>query len=348
MFLLVCGCGLLRGVAAWADLPWIADQTGHPYEGFTIWDMILPLFVFMSGAAIPFGFGKRLDADGRPTRGFWTHLVKRFALLWVLGMALQNGLLTLDPLKIDPYRNVLQTIAILMVTTSLWWLVKSWKVRLAVPVLALAAVGVLQASCGDYTEAGSISWRLEHAWRTAVLPVGSIGLQPRGYNSFLVGALVCALVFGPAGCFSTELLRSARSERFKVAALLGIGIVLASVGWVLLPWIPSIKRMMTLSFTLQSLGYSFLLMGGCYAVVDVLKVRRGLGLFLLYGQFSLAAYVFHGLFQHPINEAGAHLTQGLAHWVGEASRDFWTAVGSAILVTGFLLLWEKRNKEGGK
>lgn len=345
MILLTCVGGIMRGIDAWwGPFDGLAAQTGHPYEGFTLWDMILPLFVFMSGAAIPFGFGKRLDAEGRPTRSFWAHLGKRFVLLWLLGMVLQNGLLTLDPMKIDPYRNVLQTIAVLMVATSLLWLVRSWKVRIAVPVLVMAAVGTLQAVCGDYTEAGSISWRIESAWRSAVLPEGNIGLQPRGYNSFLICMVVCALVFGPAGCCATELLRGKRSDRFKLTVLVGVGLVLAILGWAILPWVPSIKRMMSASFSLRALGYCFLLMALSYWLVDVRKWRRGIGWLLLYGQFSLAAYVFHNLFHRPLQEAARHLTQGLPFWFGDTGRLFWTNVGLIVLQTWFLVIWSRSKK----
>ena len=349
MILLTCIGGILRGIDAWwGPFDGLSVQTGHPYEGFTLWDMILPLFVYMSGAAIPFGCGKRLDENGRPLPSFWMHLAKRFALLWLMGMILQNGLLTMDPMKIDPYRNVLQTIAILMVATSLLWLVKSWKVRLAVPILTLVVVGTLQACWVDYSEAGSISWRIESAWRSAILPEGNIGLQPRGYNSFLVSTIVCALVFGPAGCLTVELLNGKSSERFKLMVMVGVGLVLAVLGWISLPWVPSIKRMMSLSFTLRALGYCFLLMALSYWLVDILKWHRGTGVFLLYGRFSLVAYFINTFFNRPLQAAGELVTQGLPFWCGEPSRRFWTYVGVIVLQTWFLIIWSRMKKHSCK
>ena len=49
---------------------------------------------------------------------------------------------------------------------------------------------------------------------SVVLPTGNIGLEPRGYNSFLVSVVVCAFVF--------VLCRSDRSERFKLVMLIAI------------------------------------------------------------------------------------------------------------------------------
>ena len=39
-------------------------QFHHEWGGFTLWDIIMPLFIFMCGCAVPFALGKRLkDGD---------------------------------------------------------------------------------------------------------------------------------------------------------------------------------------------------------------------------------------------------------------------------------------------
>lgn len=42
------------------------------WSGFTLWDIIMPLFIFMCGAAIPYALGKRLE-KGRGV--FWRHVL---------------------------------------------------------------------------------------------------------------------------------------------------------------------------------------------------------------------------------------------------------------------------------
>lgn len=40
----------------WGDYEnpaWWLDQVKHPAFGFSVWDVIMPLFLFMSGAAVP-------------------------------------------------------------------------------------------------------------------------------------------------------------------------------------------------------------------------------------------------------------------------------------------------------
>ena len=38
---------------------WKTFLVTHPWEGFTLYDLIMPLFIFMCGAAVPFGLGRR-------------------------------------------------------------------------------------------------------------------------------------------------------------------------------------------------------------------------------------------------------------------------------------------------
>lgn len=86
------------------DPSWKMFFCSHPWEGFTLYDLIMPLFIFMCGAAVPFALGRRM-IDGRPAPGYWKHVWSRFALLWVLGMLAQGQLATLDVHQISPYNN---------------------------------------------------------------------------------------------------------------------------------------------------------------------------------------------------------------------------------------------------
>ena len=83
-----------------------------PWEGFAAWDLIMPLFLFMAGAAIPFSLARYTNREnGRPTfRLFW-RIARRIALLWVFGMIAQGNLLSLKLEGLRLYSNTLQAIA---------------------------------------------------------------------------------------------------------------------------------------------------------------------------------------------------------------------------------------------
>ena len=82
MFLLtVIGPLVVEAQASWKCFPRsFYRQFYHGWEGFVLWDVIMPLFIFMCGAAIPFALRKRLQ-EGPVT--FWKHVLGRVALLQI-------------------------------------------------------------------------------------------------------------------------------------------------------------------------------------------------------------------------------------------------------------------------
>ncbi|MEM9380265.1 MAG: DUF5009 domain-containing protein, partial [Planctomycetota bacterium] len=73
----------------------LLGQFEHPaWNGFTAWDMIFPLFLFLAGASLPYSFAKRRErGDSRRTLAL--HSVRRGLVLVLLGVV-YNGLLSFD------------------------------------------------------------------------------------------------------------------------------------------------------------------------------------------------------------------------------------------------------------
>ena len=64
--LMISGAGsfiyLLHGKTGWAWVDALALQFEHPpWNGFTFYDFIFPLFLFIAGLSIPFSISKGLD-----------------------------------------------------------------------------------------------------------------------------------------------------------------------------------------------------------------------------------------------------------------------------------------------
>ena len=95
---------------AWPLPDCVMGQFHHNWGGFTLWDLIMPLFIFMCGSAVPFALEKR-KTDGRAGLPYWRHVLARVAVLWILGMIAQGRLLSMDILLINPFNNTLQAIA---------------------------------------------------------------------------------------------------------------------------------------------------------------------------------------------------------------------------------------------
>ena len=57
------------------------------WEGMRVWDMVMPLFLFMSGVTMSYSLPKYRTQNG--DLKVWTRVVKRFVLLFLLGMLVQ-------------------------------------------------------------------------------------------------------------------------------------------------------------------------------------------------------------------------------------------------------------------
>ncbi|MEZ0128767.1 DUF5009 domain-containing protein, partial [Flavobacterium sp. LBUM151] len=90
----------------------LADQFEHPeWIGFHLYDVIMPLFLFVVGVVIPFSLGKRSTESGSD-RKLYFHILKRFVILFILGWIVQGNLLFLDISKFQIFSNTLQAIAV--------------------------------------------------------------------------------------------------------------------------------------------------------------------------------------------------------------------------------------------
>ena len=250
MFLLSVGGPIWIAVnALWGPFPhWVSRNFTHVWGAFGLWDLIMPMFIFMCGAAVPFALGRRLK-DGRPTAAFWKHLLYRFVLLWVLGMVAQGHLLSYDWKEIAPFNNTLQTIAVGYVIAALVMLIPNRKVRWSVPVVLALVYAVPLAICGDYTQDGNLAWRVEKAILGVILPAGSnvIAHRDPGYTWFATIPMFGVMTL--CGMISTEILTAAKEKTRKGLELLALGAVLLALGWALYPVIPSIKHIYSLTFT---------------------------------------------------------------------------------------------------
>lgn len=105
-----------------ADIPLteaLANQFSHPkWFGSTFYDIIMPLFLFVVGAVIPFSLSKRTQANNSK-KDIYRKLFKRFFILFVLGWIVQGNLLDLDANQFHVFSNTLQAIAVGYVFSSM-------------------------------------------------------------------------------------------------------------------------------------------------------------------------------------------------------------------------------------
>lgn len=309
-------------------------QFQHAWGGFSLWDIIMPLFIFMCGAAVPFALGRRMK-DGRPAPGYWRHVLLRVAMLWVLGMIAQGRLLTLDPKLISPFNNTLQSIASGYLIAAGVMCIPSRKVQAAIPVVLAAVYAALLHFLGDYSPTGNFAQSVERAVVRFLTPAGSRALEiaDPGYTWWLTVLMFGAMTL--CGMEATRILTSGAARGVRLRRLLALGGALLAAGWALVPWIPSIKHLYTLTFTAQAMGWSCLALAGLYGLTDVLGFRRGLGLLILFGKNALLAYLAIEVFVCVFDAFGGFVMQGVPLWLGASALPLakWAAASALLVVT---------------
>ena len=321
---------------AWTMPEAVQLQFKHAWGGFTLWDIIMPLFIFMCGAAVPYALSKRLDDDGRTTAAFWKHVLGRFALLWFCGMLVQGNLATLDPLKISPYNNTLQTIAAGYLIAALVMLVPLRALRILAPVVLAALYGALLHFLGDYTPDGNLAQVVEQKILFFLLPEGSAALKTHGYTWFLTTLMFGAMTLCGAQC--AEILRGEGEKWTKARTLFALAAALLGSGWCLTFVVPCIKHIYTVSFTCLAMGWCVLALALLYVLTDILPCRRGWWLVTLYGQCALTAYMASHFFRPALEACTKSITKGFPRFIEKPYLPLAEAVIYAILLTLVLVI----------
>ena len=95
MFWILGGEEVLHVLAKATNSPFwetLAHQFTHPdWNGFRVYDLIFPLFLFMSGVATPYSVGRELE-KGTDKQQLLLRVIKRGLILVLLGIVYNNGL----------------------------------------------------------------------------------------------------------------------------------------------------------------------------------------------------------------------------------------------------------------
>ena len=349
LFLLVGLEAVMHALDGAIDAPWFDRLmwcfTHVDWEGFSSWDLVMPLFMFMSGITIPFALAryKREGSRGEAYR----RIIKRVVLLWIFGMVCQGNLLGLNPDRIYFYSNTLQAIAMGYLISSVLYLNTSIKTQLIVAVaLLLAFWGCMEwiqmgsYGGGCYTSDGNLA-----EWIDCVV----LGRFRDGASVNAEGEVIFAswytytwvlssMTFGVTtltGVFAGHILKSNTTlPLHKFYYLLIIGVVLIALGWLWSLQMPIIKKLWTSSMVLVSSGYCFVLMALFYWLIDYKGCNKRIGWLKVYGMNSIVAYMLATCVN--FSSVSRSLFYGLQQYVG----DFYPALialSNAAIV--YLILW---------
>lgn len=299
LFLLVFFQPVLVALAQLLDFPWlhiIADQFDHEvWEGFRFWDLVMPLFLFMTGISMPFSFSKYLEMPNKSV--IYRKIIRRFLLLFVLGMVVQGNLLGLDPNHFVFYSNTLQAIASGYLIASMLFLHFSIRNQILCAFILLILYWLPMTFCGDFTPLGNFAEKVDRIvlgrFRDGVYWTsdGLWHFSP-SYNYTWIWSTLTFAVTVLLGSFAGTIIRSERMFPKKIVKhLFSIGIILVAAGLLWHFQMPIIKRLWTASMTLFSGGLCFVLMALFYYWIDYKHHHRGLLWLRIYGMNSIALYM---------------------------------------------------------
>ncbi len=313
------------------------------WEGFSTWDLVMPLFLFMSGVSMPFALS-RYKAQPNKT-AVYHRIAKRILLLWIFGMVCQGNLLGLDPDKIYLYSNTLQAIAAGYLIAALLFLNVSIRVQVGAAIaLLLAFWGTMQFISvdgfggGNYTADGNLAEWIDRVvlgrFRDrATVADGQVVFAERYRYTWILSSLNFGVTV-LTGLFAGHILRHPSAPQRKVQLLLGLGIALVVAGWLWGLQMPVIKKIWTSSMVLVSSGYCFLLMGVFYYWIDCRGHRSGTTWLKVYGMNSIVAYMLANVMN--FRSIGESLFFGLKPYLGDYYLVLLACVQVSII---YVLLW---------
>ena len=320
------------------------------WEGFSTWDLVMPLFMFMSGITIPFALSRYKDTKNKSL--VYRRIFKRVILLWIFGMMCQGNLLGLSSERIYLYSNTLQSIAMGYFISALLFLHTNIRTQIITFFLLLISYwGVMEFISvngyggGNYTPDGNLAEWIEREvlgrFRDGASVVNGEVIFPDWYRYTWI---LSSLNFGSTvltGLFAGHILKNKEwIPQKKLAYLLIIGLSMVAIGWIWGIWHPVIKKLWTSSMVLVSSGYCFLLMALFYYIIDYKGLRKYTGWLKVYGMNSIVAYMLAMCMNFSC--IGHSLFHGLEQYLGNYYQVLITLSNACII---YFILWYLYKKQ---
>lgn len=268
-------------------------QISHAeWDGFTFYDLIFPLFIFITGVSITLSLPRLIEREGRG--GAYRRIIQRALVLYVLGVIYYGGISQ----QWEDVRlvGVLQRIAVCYLAASVLFMHLKWRGLTAAVVVLLvgywalmtfvpvpdtgAGVFAPDANLADWIDRNYLPGRLWHGTHD---PEGLLSTLP-AIGTCLIGVL-CGLII------TDERLAPQR----KSFVLIGAGIAMLAAGYLWSLQFPIIKAIWTSSFVLVAGGWSAILLGVAYQIVDVWGYKAWATILTWIGANAILLYMLNDI-----------------------------------------------------
>ncbi len=314
--------GALHQVSKTGPVNFLATQLEHvEWQGFRFYDLIFPLFVFIVGVSMVFSLSKTIAQVGRAAA--LARVFRRSILMFILALFYSGGFSNEWPnIRLLGVLNRIalcyffaglifcfcrprQIVAICIGLLLGYWALMAW-----VPI---RDIQLEKASLEKLAERRGTTNVTELFYQTTNTITGKYapGLNlanhldfqylpgrrwdtyydPEGYLSTLPAIATCLL-----GVFAGFLLMNqSLPDTKKVTYLLVAGMIGVGLGWLWGTQFPVVKKIWTSSYVLVAGGYSAILLGTFYLIVDVWKFQAWCQPFVWIGMNSITIYMVNNI-----------------------------------------------------
>ena len=338
--LLIAGGGTflirLEGKTGWAWVDWIAAQLEHPaWHGFTFYDFIFPLFLFIAGVSLPFSLNKGLSI-GMEKTDIYRKAFRRMLILIALGILYKNAPVPVfEPSEIR-LGSVLGRIGIAGFVTTLLYLNFSAKGRmlwvagiLLLYYAALFLIPVPGHGAGDLSFEGNLVGWFDRTFLPGRLLQGT-------YDELGLLTQFPALCLTIMGAFAGEILRSSQQDQQKIISMLSVGVAGITLALIWHLHFPINKHLWSSSFILLTGGMAFVFMAVFFWIIDVMQYRKWAFFFKVIGMNSLTIYLAYRFI--GFDDTARLLFGGLYTPLPEPWHGVFNALGALTLVWVFLYI----------
>ncbi len=333
--LLIAGGGafIVRFLKAsdWAWAEEVVRQMEHvPWDGFTFWDFIMPLFMFIAGISLTFSINKAKEL-GMTKNDIYKKVFKRMLVLIILGIIYKNSPVPIwNPGNIR-YSSVLGRIGIAVFATTLLYLNYSWKQRLywiagilLAYYAALFLIPVPGYGAGDLSQEGNLVGWFDRTFMPGRLIDGN-------FDQLAILTQFPALCMTVFGAWAGDIVRKAELKPMgKIKWMVSIGIVLIVLALVWNLHFPINKHLWSSSFILLTSGMGFLFFSLFYWIIDIAGYKKWSFFFVVIGMNSLFIYYAYRFID--FDHTSTVLFSGIYEITAEKWHPGFEAFGAFILV----------------
>jgi predicted acyltransferase len=289
----ICGGRAVVEAAAaltgWRALEVASRQMRHvEWDGFTFWDLIFPLFLFLAGVSFPFSLASRRargDSEGR----IRAHVLRRGLVLVALGVLYNVGpSFDLSDLR---YASVLGRIGLAWMLAALiavrwgWRGQLGWIAAILLGYWALLTLVPVPGQGAPSLEPG----RTLADWLDRTLLPGRLHRGVRDPEGIL--STLPAVATGLAGMLAGRAMKAPLVPGRRLAGLVLVGLAALALGGLWDRAFPINKNLWSSSFVLWTAGWSLLLLALFHATVDLGGLRRLAFPLVVFGANALTAYL---------------------------------------------------------